>query len=123
LLNNLLVYLEYDIPTGQWVIFFLQVLMALVNDFFRASPSGPYKAHALDGSGEQSYYSMADYYEEKCDFVLRKKFPGSARLLIRVRIIFSEMMIIVILITQGFILVLQPPNLMFWGFLIFSLTL
>jgi len=99
--------------------------MAFVNGFLSANPIeiGPYKANSIDGSGEREYDSMADYYEERCDFVLRKKFPGSARLLIRVRIIFSEMMIISILITQGFILVLQPPNLMFWGFLIFSLTL
>lgn len=37
--------------------------------------------------------------------------------------IFSEMMIIIILIVQGFILVFQSPNLLYWGFLIFSLTL
>ena len=42
---------------------------------------------------------MSDYYEEKCDFVLRKKFPSCARILIRLRMIFSEMMIIGILIT------------------------
>ena len=66
---------------------------------------------------------MAEFYEDKCDFVLRKKFPSFARIIIRLRMIFSEMMIIGILIIQGFILVLQPPNLMFWGFLIFSLTL
>lgn len=66
---------------------------------------------------------MGDYYEDKNAFVLRKKFPSLAKLIIRITMIFSEMMIISILITQGFILVLQPPNLMFWGFLIFSLTL
>lgn len=37
--------------------------------------------------------------------------------------IFSEIMILAILIVQGFILAFQDANLMYWGFLIFSLTL
>lgn len=42
---------------------------------------------------------MGDYYEDKNAFVLRKKFPSFAKVLIRVTMIFSEMMIISILIT------------------------
>lgn len=42
---------------------------------------------------------MGDYYEDKNAFFLRKKFPSLAKVLIRVTMIFSEMMIISILIT------------------------
>ena len=66
-----------------------------------------YKAKSLENpTVNKDYPSMSDYYEDKCDFVLRKKFPACARILIRLRMIFSEMMIIGILIIQGFILVL-----------------
>jgi hypothetical protein len=37
--------------------------------------------------------------------------------------IFSEIMIMGILILQGLVLAFQEPNLLYWGFLIFSLTL
>ena len=37
--------------------------------------------------------------------------------------IFSEMMILIILIVQGAIVAGQEPNLIFWGFLSFSFTL
>jgi len=99
-----------------------QILMYTVNKFFM--PGKAHRAKSLENpSITVEYPSLGEYYEDKCDYVLRKKFPSFAKVLIRVRMIFSEMMIIAILITQGFILVLQPPNLMFWGFLIFSLTL
>jgi hypothetical protein len=37
--------------------------------------------------------------------------------------IFSEMMILIILIVQGAIVAGQEPNIIFWGFLIFSFIL
>lgn len=99
----------------------LQVLMTTVNKFFLP---GIVKEKSLENPAvKKNYPSLGEYYEEKCDIVLRKKFPATGRILIRLRMIFSEMMIILILITQGFILVSQPANLLFWGFLIFSLTL
>lgn len=108
-------------PYTQWTILMVQVLMTTVNKFFLP---GIVKEKSLENpSVYKNYLSLGDYYEEKCDLVLRKKFPTTARFLIRLRMIFSEMMIILILITQGFILVTQNPNLLFWGFLIFSLTL
>ncbi len=69
------------------------------------------------------YGSSAEYYESKCDFVLRKKFPSTSKFLNRIVYIFSNMMILFILILQGFILAFQPPSILFWGFLILSLTL
>jgi hypothetical protein len=69
------------------------------------------------------YMSTADYYEAKCDYVLRRKFPKSAKILNRIKQIFSQMMIITILMLQGIILALQKPSLFFWGMLIFSLSL
>jgi len=54
---------------------------------------------------------------------LTKKFPFLAKIFIRVSMIFSEIMIMGILILQGLVLALQEPNLLYWGFLIFSLTL
>ena len=84
----------------------------------------PYRQKSIENPNVyKEYASIAEYYEEKCDIVLRKKFPATARVIIRLSMIFSEMMIIGILIIQGLILVQQSPNLMFWGFLIFSLTL
>jgi hypothetical protein len=95
--------------------------MTTINKFFLP---GIVKEKSLENpSVYKNYLSLGEYYEEKCDLVLRKKFPRAARLLIQLRMIFSEIMIILILITQGFILVNQTANLLFWGFLIFSLTL
>lgn len=79
--------------------------MYTVNKFFM--PGKPHRARSLENPNIKiEYPSMAEYYEDKCDLVLRKKFPSFAKVLIRLRMIFSEMMIIIILITQGFILVL-----------------
>jgi hypothetical protein len=50
------------------------------------------------------YGSTAEYYESKVDFILRKKFPKTSKFLNRIFYICSEMMIIIILIIQGFIL-------------------
>lgn len=109
-------------PIGQWVILMTQILLYTVNKFFMTGK--PHRAKSLENpSIVIEYSSLAEYYENKCDFVLRKKFPYLAKVIIRLRMIFSEIMIIGILITQGLILVTQPPNIMFWGFLIFSLTL
>ena len=58
----------------------------------------PYTARSYESNQKKEFYSVADFFEEKCDFVLRKKFPSSARFLIRLQMIFSEMMIISILI-------------------------
>lgn len=69
------------------------------------------------------YASTAEYFEAKCDFILRKKFPSTSKFLNRIIYIFSEMMILIILLAQGFILAFQPPSVLFWGFLILSLTL
>lgn len=46
----------------------------------------------------QEYSSTADYYETKNDYVLRKKFPISAKVINMFSLIVSEMMIIFILI-------------------------
>jgi hypothetical protein len=114
--------MEYQIPVAQWIIFILQVMMVSVNNMFISDKV--FKQKSIENpSIIRDYTSASEYFEEKCDFVLRKKFPATARVIIRLQMIFSEMMIIFILIIQGFILVSQEPNLMFWGFLIFSLTL
>jgi hypothetical protein len=69
------------------------------------------------------YGSTAEFYEAKCDYVLRKKFPTTTKILNAIVFICSEMMILIILIVQGFILAFQPPSILFWGFLALSLTL
>ena len=85
-------------PIGQWVILMTQVLLYTVNKFFMSGK--PHRTKSLDNPlVTVEYPSMAEYYEDKCDFVLRKKFPALARVIIRLRMIFSEMMIISILIT------------------------
>ena len=66
----------------------------------------------------------AEYYEEKIDKILTKKFPSLAKIVIRVRVVLSEIMILFILIVQTMILAFQSQaNIMFWGFLFFSLIL
>jgi hypothetical protein len=101
----------------------LSVLMATTNSFFREEPEPKYRPCPDDDKKIQAYVSEANYYEVKCDYVLRKKFPGTIRLIVRLSNILSEMMIIIILIVQGVVLASQSPNLIFWGFLIFSFTL
>jgi len=51
-----------------------------------------------DDRKEVEYLSTAEYYEAKCDFVLRKKFPTTSKFILRIVYIFSEMMILIILI-------------------------
>jgi hypothetical protein len=113
--------LEHDIPYWQWILLFLYVFMATINYCFRKDKS--IKRQSFENDEIVEYGSSAEYYESKCDHVLRKKFPGTSKVLNRIVYIFSNMMILIILIIQGFILAFQQPNVLFWGFLILSLTL
>ena len=115
-------YMEYNIPYWSWLILVLYILMAAVNSCFKKDRE--IKRHSFENPDKETIYeSTAAYYEAKCDFVLRKKFPWTAKILNRIVYICTEMMILIILIIQGFILAFQPPSFLFWGFLIFSLTL
>ncbi len=101
-------------------------LIATINSFFAKNKNKgkPIIKKSFDIKGEQiTYNSIALYYEAKCDHILMMKFPTLAKVLIRISMIFSEVMIIGILIVQGFILVFQAPNIMYWLFLIFSMIL
>lgn len=69
------------------------------------------------------YRTEAEYFEDKVDATLRKKFKLIAKYLNRVMQVISQFIIIIILIVQCVIVMLQPPSLFFWGFLIFSLVL
>jgi hypothetical protein len=91
-------FMAYSIPIAQWVIFMLSVLMATTNSFFREEVDPKYRPSPEDEKKILPYVSEANFYEAKCDYVLRKKFPGSTRLLVRLASIFSEMMILIILI-------------------------
>lgn len=72
--------------------------MVSINNLFVSDKT--YKQKSIENPNViKEYNSIAEYYEEKNDFVLRKKFPGTARVLIRLTMIFSEMTIIAILIT------------------------
>ena len=113
--------MEYKIPVGQWLILILCVFITTINMMF--AKGTPVNKKSLHDNKIKYYPTSADYYEDKCDFILKKKFPSLAKVMIRVSMIFSEMMILVILIIQGLILATQQPNIMYWGFLIFSLTL
>jgi hypothetical protein len=116
-------FMQYSIPGAQWIIFMLSVLMATTNSFFREEAEPLYRKSPQNETKMVCYASEADYYEAKCDYVLRKKFPGTIKLIVRLASISSEMMILIILIIQGVVLASQAPNLIFWGFLIFSFTL
>jgi hypothetical protein len=90
-------YFEYDIPIGQWIILMLHVLMSAVNYCFRKDKKIIKQNPANEGE-QKEYKSTAHYYEEKCDQVLRKKFPTISKYLNRIIQIFSNMMILIILI-------------------------
>jgi hypothetical protein len=97
-------YMKYDIPYVQWVILLLYVELGNINIAFRKDKK-VYK-HPFEG-GDQliEYASTAEYYEAKCDFVLRKKFPKTSRFVNKIIYISSEIMIMMILVLQGMILV------------------
>jgi len=65
-----------------------------VNRFFKADKEGT-PPREFNG---QKYYSAAEYYEALNDFNLTLKFPKLAKIFIRVRMMFSEIMIMLILI-------------------------
>ena len=81
------------------------------------------KPNPDDINHKLTFNSHAEYYEAVCDSVLRKKFPKTSKFINRITQIFSQMMIIIILMIQGVMVVSEPPSIFFWGFLIFSLTL
>ena len=43
----------------------------------------PYTARSYESNQKKDFYSIAEFFEEKCDFVLRKKFPSASRFVIR----------------------------------------
>jgi len=65
-----------------------------VNRFFKADKEGE-SPREFNG---QKYYSAAEYHEAFNDFNLTLKFPKLAKIFIRVRMMFSEIMIMLILI-------------------------
>lgn len=69
------------------------------------------------------YHSKAEVAEAKLDHKFTQNLPSISKMGIRIRIFLSEIMILMILILQSLILVFQEPNLLYWGFMIFSLTL
>lgn len=71
--------------------------MTTVNKFFL--PEETWEKSLENPLVKKKYNSLGEYYEEKCDLVLRKKFPATGRFIIKLRMIFSEMIIILILIT------------------------
>ena len=61
------------------------------------------------------FLSTADFYEDKIDEVLRKKFPRTIRCISRVSYIISEFMIIIILMIQLLLLsTVAPISIFFW---------
>lgn len=79
-------------------------MITTTNDFFRKDKTFKKKSFENDAISV-TYHSTAEYYEDKCDFILKKKFPSLTKWLIRIQMIFSEMMFLIILIVQGLILV------------------
>ncbi len=97
--------MEYSIPWSQWLILMLFVFITTVNKFFELRKV---KLRSIENPNLKiDYNSVADYYEAKCDYILKIKFPKLAKILIKLQMIFSEMMILIILIVQGLILVVQ----------------
>jgi hypothetical protein len=78
----------------------LSVLMSTINNFFVEDKIVVEKSFE-DEKQTSTFASTSAYYEAKCDYILQRKFPSSARFLIRIGMIFSEMMILIILIVQG----------------------
>jgi hypothetical protein len=76
--------------------------MATINYCFRKDKK--IMRQSFDNEEIVEYASLAEFYESKCDFVLRRKFPSSSKFLNRIVYIFSNAMILIILILQGFIL-------------------
>ena len=81
------------------------VFLTNINNCFRKEDYKIKRRSPENASELVEYESIADYYEAKNDFVLRKKFPTTAKILNMFVYIISEMMIIFILIAQGMILV------------------
>lgn len=81
----------------------LHVLMSTVNSFFKKDKNFT-KPSFENPNIIVKYESTGEFYEDKCDYVLKIKFPKFAKFLIRITMIFSEIMILAILIIQGFIL-------------------
>jgi hypothetical protein len=71
--------------------------MATINYSFRYDKKLT-KPSFEDETKEIEYLSTAEFYEAKCDYVLRKKFPTTSKIILRVVYIFSEMMILLILL-------------------------
>ena len=68
---------------------FINFMFCKDKKFKRADPSDP--KHIIE------YEATADYYEAKCDAVLRKKFPATSKFLNRITQIFSMFIIVIIL--------------------------
>ena len=81
----------------------LHVLMSTVNSFFKKDKTFM-KPSFENPNIIVKYESSGEFFEEKCDHILKIKFPNLAKFLIKLSMIFSEVMIIAILIIQGFIL-------------------
>jgi hypothetical protein len=115
------VNLQYDIPFQQWTILLLNFALYTVNRFFKADrKTEGYKCREFNG---EKFTSAGEYYEAVNDFTLTIKFPRLAKIFIRVRMMLSEIMIMLILILQSLTLVFQDPNILYWFFLMFSLAL
>ena len=118
-------YMEVPIPFGQWIILMLFVFMKNINNLFKTNE---YQKKKAERKGKKVKASNmvekdADYYEDKIEKILTKKFPFIAKIFIRVKVSLGEMMNLTILIVQSLTLAFQEPNIMYWGFLIFSLVL
>lgn len=90
--------MEYSIPVGQWGILMACVFLTTINKFYRKDKRQKVAPAFENPSKKVTYDSTSEYYEAKCDFVLRIKFPNLAKILVKIQMIFSEMMIIAILI-------------------------
>lgn len=88
------VNLQYDIPFQQWIILILNFGLFTVNRFFKADKEGTVEN---EFNGEK-FKSAGEYYEARNDFNLTLKFPRLAKIFIKIRMIFSEIMIMLILI-------------------------
>ena len=117
-------YMEVPIPFGQWVILLLFVLMKNINNMFKTEK---YKVAKMAKKGityeVDKTVKDADYYEEKIEKILTRKFPFLSKIFIRIQVGISEAMNLTILIVQSLTLAFQEPNIMYWGFLVLSLVL
>lgn len=80
------------------------IILTSVNSFFRYDKS-IYKKDKQTGE-QKKFKSTADFYEDKCDTVIRRKYPETVKLLSKIVSILSEFMIMFILIVQGIILLI-----------------